>query len=90
MKAIAKQKSSNEMASCQVELPHNLDSILSDADDNNLKTIPRDEMITQLQDGVFLKQKKVVSPCIIFMVIIKILVAINFNTKNFNTAEILD
>ncbi|XP_044495783.1 phospholipase A1-II 6-like [Mangifera indica] len=47
------------MASCQVELPHNLDSILSDADDNNLKTIPRDEMITQLQDGVFLKQKKV-------------------------------
>ncbi|KAJ0081021.1 hypothetical protein Patl1_12332 [Pistacia atlantica] len=46
------------MASCQVNLPHNLDLILENADDQSLKDKDRDKLIDELHAGVFLNNKK--------------------------------
>ncbi|XP_031251610.1 uncharacterized protein LOC116109523 [Pistacia vera] len=46
------------MASCQVNLPHNLDLILDNADDQSLKDKARDKLIDELHAGVFLNNKK--------------------------------
>ncbi|KAJ0082228.1 hypothetical protein Patl1_11867 [Pistacia atlantica] len=59
------------MASAQVQLPHNLDAILQEADSQINKS--SDNLIEQLHGGIFLNQNKLASPiylidcfCIIF------------------------
>ncbi|KAJ0082862.1 hypothetical protein Patl1_11849 [Pistacia atlantica] len=51
------------MASLQVQLPHNLDAILQEADSQINKS--SDNLIEQLHGGIFLNQNKLASPYIL-------------------------